>query len=164
MQAAFEKVPGVVKVTAGFTGGETRNPTYELVSMGVTGHAESVEVVFDPARVTYDHLLDVFWHNIDPTQAGGQFCDRGGEYRTAVFYHGEAQRLAAEASKKTIEDSGRLKGPVLTQIVPASAFYAAEEYHQDFYRKNPLRYQEYRAACGRDHRLKDVWGDAAGSH
>ena len=132
------------------------------MSAGGTGHAESVRVVYDPAKVSYELLLDVFWHNIDPLARERQFCDAGNQYRSAVFYHDEAQRLAAAASKSTLEASGRLKGPIATQIVPAGEFWPAEEYHQDYYKKNPIRYKYYRGGCGRDARLKEIWGADAG--
>jgi len=163
-ETAFEGVSGVVSVTSGFTGGQKKNPTYEEVSSGSTGHAESVEVVFDPAKISYDKLLDIFWHNVDPFDGGGQFCDRGTQYRSAIFYLDEAQRQAAEASKAKLEEQPRFKGKIVTQIVPASTFYPAEEYHQDFYKKNPVRYNQYRLGCGRDARLKQIWGEAAGGH
>jgi peptide-methionine (S)-S-oxide reductase len=163
-ETAFEGLPGVISVTSGYTGGQTKNPTYEQVSSGVTGHAESVEVVFDPSKTSYEHLLEVFWHNVDPTQKGGQFCDHGTQYRSAIFTKDESQRIAAEASKKKLEAEPRFAGKIVTQIVPATVFYPAEEYHQDFYKKNPMRYQQYRLGCGRDARLKQLWGEAAGGH
>ena len=164
METAFEGLPGVSAVISGYTGGEKKNPTYEEVSSGTTGHAESVEVTFDPAKITYAQLLDVFWHNVDPLAGGHQFCDYGTQYRSAIFYRGEEQRLAAEASKRTLEEQPRFKGKITTQIVAATTFYRAEEYHQDFYKKNPRRYQEYRTGCGRDARLKELWGASAGGH
>jgi len=162
MEASLEKVPGVVAVVSGYAGGRVKNPTYEQVSSGMTGHAESVQVSYDPARLSYEQLLEAFWHNVDPTDGGGQFCDRGNQYRSAIFFEGEAQRRAAEESKKALEASGRLKKPIVTQIVPLEAFYAAEDYHQDFYKKNPGRYMTYRAGCGRDRRLTELWGAEAG--
>ncbi len=164
MEGPFEKLPGVLSVTSGYAGGRKRNPTYEEVSSGGTGHTEAVQIVYEPAKVSYETLLEVFWHNIDPLQANAQFCDRGSQYRSAIFYLDEAQKTAALASKKKIEDSGRFKQPIVTEIVAAGPFYAAEEYHQDFYKKNPLRYNSYRAGCGRDRRLKELWGDEAGGH
>jgi len=164
METAFEGLPGVSAVISGYTGGEKKNPTYEEVSSGSTGHAESVEVTFDPAKITYAQLLDVFWHNVDPLAGGHQFCDYGTQYRSAIFYRGEEQRLAAEASKRKLEEEPRFKGKITTQIVAATTFYRAEEYHQDFYKKNPRRYQEYRTGCGRDARLKELWGASAGGH
>jgi len=161
-ETAFEGVPGVVAAISGYTGGQVPNPTYEQVSSGVTGHAESVQVIYDPSKITYERLLDIFWHNVDPFQANGQFCDHGNQYRPAIFYKDEAQRKAAEASKARLEEEPRFKGKIVTQIVPASTFYQAEEYHQDFYKKNPVRYHSYRTGCGRDARLKEIWGEAAG--
>lgn len=163
-EAAFDGLPGVSSVVSGFTGGTTKNPTYEEVSSGSTGHAESVEVFYDPSKISYEKLLDVFWHNVDPLDAGGQFCDRGTQYRSAIFYLNENQRNAAEASKKKLEEQPRFQGKIATRIVPASTFYPAEDYHQQFARKNPLQYEEYRKGCGRDARLKQLWGEAAGGH
>ncbi len=162
MEGPFEKLRGVTSATSGYTGGPQKNPTYEQVSSGQTGHAEAVEIVFDPKVITYERLLDVFWHNIDPLSANGQFCDRGSQYRSAIFFHDEAQKRAAEASKAGIEASGRLKGRIVTQILAATPFYRAEDYHQDFYKTNRVRYQMYRMGCGRERRLKEVWGDQAG--
>ena len=163
-ETAFEGLPGVLSVTSGYTGGQTKNPTYEQVSSGSTGHAESVEVAYDPAKISYERLLEVFWHNVDPFDGGGQFCDRGTQYRSAIFYKDEAQRKAAEESRRKLEEEPRFKGKIATQIVAASTFYPAEEYHQDFYKKNPIRYNSYRLGCGRDARLKAIWGEAAGGH
>jgi peptide-methionine (S)-S-oxide reductase len=164
-ETAFEGVPGVISVTSGYTGGQKTNPTYEEVSSGITGHAESVEVAYDPARITYEKLLDIFWRNVDPFQANGQFCDHGNQYRSAIFYRGEAQKKAAEESKRRLEEDPKFRGKIVTQIVPASTFYPAEEYHQDFYKKNPVRYHMYRTGCGRDARLKAIWGEPmAGGH
>jgi peptide-methionine (S)-S-oxide reductase len=162
MEGPFDKVPGVVSTTSGYTGGSVPRPSYEMVSSGTTGHAESVEVVYDPKKVSYSQLLDVYWHNVDPTDAGGQFCDRGNQYRTAIFYRGDEERRLAEQSKKDIEASGKLKKPIVTEVVPAGEFYPAEDYHQDYYIKNPVRYRYYRFNCGRDARLKDLWGQAPG--
>jgi peptide-methionine (S)-S-oxide reductase len=164
MEADYDKVPGVIATISGYTGGFVANPTYEQVSSGSTGHAESVEVIFDPKKVSYEHLLDVFWVNVDPTVKDRQFCDTGNQYRTAIFWHDEAQRKAAEESKKKIEATKPFKAPIVTQIVKAGPFYPAEDYHQDFYRKNPVRYGFYRRGCGRDARLKELWGDKAGGH
>ena len=147
-------------VTSGYTGGTKVNPTYEEVSAGGTGHAESVDVVYDPARIGYEKLLDVFWHNVDPTTPEAQFCDHGNQYRSAIFYHDDAQRRLAEESKQALERSHALPGPVVTEIVAAGPFYPAEEYHQDYYKKNPIRYHFYRYTCGRDQRLREVWGAA----
>ena len=160
-EASFEKVVGVTEVVSGYTGGQKLDPTYEEVSAGGTGHAESVRVVYDPAKVSYAHLLEVFWHNVDPVSSGGQFCDRGSQYRSAVFYLDEAQKKAAEASK--IEVEKRLKVKVVTEITAAAKFYPAEAYHQDFYKTNPVRYTSYRLGCGRDARLHAVWGPDGGS-
>ena len=162
METAFEGVPGISSVVSGFDGGFKKDVTYEEVSEGNTGHAESVLVTFDPAKITYAQLLEIFWHNIDPLSAEGQFCDRGNQYRSAIFYLDEAQHKAADASKKAIAASGKLPGPIVTEITKATEFYAAEDYHQDFYKKNPVRYHSYRLGCGRDRRLKELWGAAAG--
>lgn len=157
MEPPFDKLDGVVSVTSGYTGGHTGNPTYEEVSSGRTGHAEAVRIVFDPARIGYKDLLDVFWRNIDPTTPNRQFCDVGAQYRSAIFVHGEDQRRIAEDSRKTLAKTGRL-GTIVTEIVPATEFYPAEEYHQKYYRKNPVRYRFYRYNCGRDQRLEELWG------
>jgi len=162
MEGPFDKLEGVISTTSGYTGGGKKSPTYEEVSAGGTGHAESVRVVYDPAKIGYERLLEVFWHNIDPLARERQFCDTGNQYRSAIFYHDETQRRAAETSKSAIETSGRLKGPIATQIVPAGDFWPAEEYHQDYYTKNPIRYRYYRNGCGRDARLKEIWGLDAG--
>ena len=161
MQGPFDNLPGVTATIVGYTGGRTVNPSYEEVSSGRTGHAESVEVIYDPKKVSYEKLLDVFWTNIDPTVTNRQFCDSGTQYRTAIFYHDEAQRKAAQASKAALERSKPFPGPVVTAIEMAGPFYRAEEYHQDYYRKNPVRYHLYRTGCGRDARLKELWGDRA---
>ena len=158
MEPPFDKLEGVVSTTSGYIGGHKKNPSYEEVSNGGTGHAEAVHVVYDSTKVSYAQLLDVFWHNIDPLTPNRQFCDKGSQYRSAIFFHDETQRQLAEQSKKELETSGRFKKPIETQIAPASEFYAAEEYHQDYYRKNPLRYKFFRYNCGRDQRLKDLWG------
>lgn len=157
MEPPFDGLPGVVSTTSGYTGGDKENPTYEEVSAGGTGHAEAVEIRYDPTRIDYSRLLEVFWRNIDPVDAQGQFCDRGNQYRSAIFYHDEEQRRLAEESKAALVKSGRFQQPVVTQIVPAGKFYPAEEYHQDYYRKNPVRYKFYRFRCGRDQRLQDIW-------
>lgn len=164
MEPAFDKLEGVVSVTPGYTGGHKKNPTYEEVSSGVTGHAESVQIVYDPMRIGYANLLDVFWHNIDPLVKDRQFCDVGNQYRSAIFYHDEEQKKLAEASLKALEESKRLEGPIYTEIKPASEFYPAEEYHRQYYKKNPIRYKYYRWNCGRDARLKQLWGEAAPAH
>ncbi len=162
MEPPFEKLPGVVSVTSGYTGGPEKNPTYEQVSNHRTGHTEAVEIVFDPKVVTYQRLLEVFWHNIDPTTDDRQFCDVGRQYRTGIFVHDAEQRRLAEESKRAVEKSKAFAEPVLTPVENAGPFYVAEEYHQDFYKKSPVRYYSYRAGCGRDRRLKELWGDAAG--
>jgi peptide-methionine (S)-S-oxide reductase len=162
MQPPFENLDGVVSTTVGYTGGKTKNPTYEQVSSGVTGHAESVEIVYDPRKISYEKLLDVFWHNVDPLTADAQFCDHGDQYRSAIFYHDEAQKQQALASKQKLIDAKRFAQPIVTQIVPATEFYPAEEYHQKYHEKNPVRYRYYRWGCGRDKRLTELWGDDAG--
>lgn len=162
MEHPFDELPGVVSVTSGYTGGQKKNPTYEEVSAGGTGHAESVQVLYDPSRIGYQKLLERYWHNVDPTVKDRQFCDTGHQYRTAIFYHNEEQRRLALQSKAALEQSRRLPGAIQTEIVPAGTFYPAEEYHQHYYKKNPLRYRYYRTSCGRDHRLKELWGDQAG--
>jgi peptide-methionine (S)-S-oxide reductase len=158
MEEAFEKVGGVVSVTSGYTGGAVRNPDYEQVSSGGTGHAESVEVRYDPDKVSYQGLLDVFWHNIDPLAKDRQFCDVGSQYRSAIFYHDAEQQKLAEASKQALLESKRFSQPIVTEIVPAGAFYPAETYHQDYYKKNPVRYKFYKFNCGRAQRLEALWG------
>jgi peptide-methionine (S)-S-oxide reductase len=158
----FDQLPGVTQVTSGYTGGTVADPTYRAVSSGTTGHAESVQVLYDPTKIGYTALLDVFWHNVDPLDGGGQFCDRGTQYRSEIFYHGAAQQHAADSSKAALEQSKRFAQPIVTQIVAASAFYPAEGYHQDYYKKNPVRYRFYRWNCGRDQRLKQVWGATPG--
>jgi peptide-methionine (S)-S-oxide reductase len=163
-ETAFEGLPGVLSVTSGYTGGHVKNPSYEQVSAGGTGHAESVEVAYDPTKTTYEKLLEVFWHNVDPFQKDAQFCDHGNQYRSAIFYKDEAQKKAAEASKAKLEQDPKFKGKIVTEITAASAFYPAEDYHQDFWKKSPARYYSYRAGCGRDARLKQIWGEAAGGH
>ena len=157
MEAPFEKLHGVKEVISGYTGGQKKNPTYKEVSSGSTGHMESVEIVFDPSVITYDKLLDVFWRQIDPTDAGGQFVDRGGQYRSAIFYHSEEQQRLAELSKRKLAASGIFRRPIVTQIIPASIFYRAEDYHQDYYKKNPIRYKFYRFNSGRDRFLENTW-------
>ena len=160
MEAPFDKVPGVVSTTSGYAGGRVKDPTYEQVSEGTTGHAEALQVAYDPAKVSYEQLLEVFWRNVDPIDRGGQFCDRGNQYRTGIFYEGDAQKRAAEESKRALEASGRLPKPIVTEIVRLEAFYPAEDYHQDFYKKSAVRYMTYRAGCGRDRRLEQLWGKA----
>jgi peptide-methionine (S)-S-oxide reductase len=157
MEEVFEGVEGVVSVTSGYTGGRAVNPSYEEVSAGGTGHVEAVEVVYDSTKVTYDRLLAVFWRNIDPTTPDRQFCDRGTQYRAAIFYRDAEQRRLAEASRLALEKSKPFQEPIVTEIVPALAFYAAEEYHQDFFKKNPVRYKFYKYNCGRAQRLETLW-------
>jgi methionine-S-sulfoxide reductase len=157
-ESDFEHVPGVVDAVSGYTGGRVANPTYEQVSAGRTGHREAVRVTYDPRRVSYAQLLNVFWRSVDPVDAGGQFCDRGPQYTSAIFIASDEERRLAEASKRAIEQSGRLRRPIATAILPAGPFYPAEAYHQAYYKKNPLRYRFYRSTCGRDRRLRQVWG------
>jgi peptide-methionine (S)-S-oxide reductase len=161
MEPPFEKLPGVRSVVVGYTGGQFAHPTYEQVSAGITGHAESVEVTYDPGRISYEKLLDVFWHNVDPLTRDAQFCDHGRQYRTAIFYHDDEQRRLAEASKQALESSKRFDRPIVTEIVAAGTFWPAEEYHQHYHEKNPVRYRYYRWNCGRDQRLRAVWGTEA---
>jgi peptide-methionine (S)-S-oxide reductase len=159
VEEAFDKVPGVLSTVSGYTGGTVANPTYEQVSgLKNTGHAEAVRVTYDPAKVSYKQLVDWFWRNIDPTQTDGQFCDHGSPYRSAIFFHNEEQKKIAEASKEALAASGRFKQPIATEIVPAGAFYDAEDYHQDYYKKNNHRYQLYKFSCGRARRLEQLWG------
>ena len=162
VESDFDKVPGVISTTSGYTGGTKVNPTYGEVSSGSTGHAEAVKIVFDPARVSYDKLLHVFWRTVDPITKDGQFCDYGTQYRTAIFYTNPAQKQAAEASKAVLDKSGRLKRPIVTEIVAAGPFYPAEDYHQNYHETNSIRYNIYRFNCGRDARLTELWGDEAG--
>ncbi|HEY1246167.1 MAG TPA: peptide-methionine (S)-S-oxide reductase MsrA [Hyphomicrobiaceae bacterium] len=160
VEEAFEKVPGVISAVAGYTGGHVPNPTYQQVSHEDTGHAEAVRVTYDPARVSYAQLVDWFWRNIDPTQADGQFCDLGSSYRSAIFVHDDGQRKIAEAAERALQASGRFKQPIVTEIAAAGRFYAAEDYHQGYYRKNPYRYRFYKFNCGRVQRLEQIWGRA----
>jgi peptide-methionine (S)-S-oxide reductase len=159
MEPPFDELPGVISTTSGYTGGRTKSPTYEDVSAGHTGHAEAVDVVYDPARISYEQLLEVFWKNIDPITPNRQFCDVGSQYRAAIFYHGDEQRRLAEESKRAIESSGRFDKPIVTEILPAGPFYKAEEYHQDYYKKNPIRFNFYKFSCGRARRLAELWGE-----
>ena len=158
METAFEGKPGVKSVVSGYTSGFKLNPTYEEVSSGGTGHAESIQITYDPRVTSYTKLLDIFWHNIDPTQGDGQFCDHGPQYRSGIYYANEEQKRAAEASKRAI--AAQLRKPIVTEIVIATTFYPAEDYHQDYWKKNPVRYWSYRTGCGRDARLKQIWGKA----
>jgi peptide methionine sulfoxide reductase msrA/msrB len=157
MESDFEKVDGVVDVVSGYTGGHTENPTYGDVCAGVTGHVEAVQVHYDPKRVSYGELLDIFWRHVEPTDAGGQFVDRGPQYRTAIFYHNDVQKELAEASKKALDRSGRFDRPIVTEILPLTRFYSAEDYHQDYQRKDPMHYRQYRLGSGRDRFIKKIW-------
>ena len=159
MEEAFEKVEGVLSATSGYMGGRVANPSYEEVSAGRTGHAESVEVIYDPSKVSYQKLLDAFWHNVDPVTPNAQFCDHGSQYRSVIFFQTDEEKRASDTSKQAIEQSKRFTEPIVTQIVPASQFYPAEEYHQDFYKKNPIRYKFYKYNCGRAQRLEALWGN-----
>ena len=158
MESPFDDLPGVIATTSGYTGGRVENPSYEQVSYEDTGHAEAVQVLFDPARISYERLLEVFWHNIDPTALDAQFCDVGHQYRSEIFYHDEAQKSAAQASRAALEKDKPFPGAIVTRISAAGPFYPAENYHQDYYKKNPVRYHFYRSRCGRDARLKELWG------
>jgi len=158
MEPPFDKLDGVVSTTSGYTGGKTVGPTYKEVSSGGTGQAEAVRVVYDPNKVEYKKLVDVFWKNVDPLDAHGQFCDKGDQYRPAIFTHNDEQKQVAEASKAALAASGRFKQPIVVSVEPAREFWVAEDYHQDYYLKNPVKYQYYRWGCGRDARLEAVWG------
>ena len=158
MQSEFDTLDGILSTTVGYTGGTQPNPTYEQVSAGSTGHAEAIQIAYDPSKVSYEQLLDIFWSNIDPTQLGGQFADHGSQYRTAVFYHSEEQRRLAEASKERLQRSGKFEGPIVTELTPASRFYPAEEHHQRYYKKNPGHYQAYSVGSGRKPFLERFWG------
>jgi len=160
MEPPYDKLPGVISTTSGYIGGSVKNPTYEQVTSGRTGHAEAVLVEYDPGKITYEKLLEVFWVNIDPTVKNAQFCDHGSHYRSGIFYLNEAQRKAAEASRAALNKTKPFKQPIVTEITKATEFYRAEEYHQHYYLKNPVRYKLYRNGCGRDARLKELWGKA----
>ena len=160
MEPPFDKLPGVISTTSGYAGGQKKNPTYEEVSAGITGHAEAVQVVYEPKKVSYRKLLEVFWRNIDPTAKNRQFCDVGTQYRSGIFYLDEEQKRLAEESRAALEKSKPFNEPIVTEITRATEFWPAEEYHQDYYLKNPLRYAYYRHGCGRDARLKQLWGSA----
>jgi peptide-methionine (S)-S-oxide reductase len=162
MEPPYDKLPGVTATISGYMGGTKANPSYQEVSSGTTGHAEVVQVVYDPKKVSYEKLLEVYWVNVDPTVRDRQFCDSGSQYRTTIFYHDAEQLKAAEASKAAIEKSKPFKQPIVTPIVMAGPFYPAEDYHQDYYQKSPVQYRLYRTGCGRDARLKELWGDRAG--
>lgn len=162
MEPPYDKTEGVISTTSGYTGGEVANPSYRQVSSGTTGHIEAVKIVYDPEKVSYERLLYIFWRNIDPIRANAQFCDEGAQYRSAIFPQDEAQREAAEKSKAELEATGRFTRPIVTEILDAAPFYPAEDYHQDYYKKNPNRYAYYRWSCGRDARLEQIWGTEAG--
>jgi peptide-methionine (S)-S-oxide reductase len=162
VEADFDKIEGVISTTSGYTGGKTANPTYEQVSKKATGHAEAVEIVYDPSKVSYERLVTHFWRTIDPTVKDQQFCDRGSPYRTAIFAQDAQQLKIAQTSRAALEKSKPFKEPIVTELALGGTFYPAEEYHQDYYKKNPLRYKYYRTSCGRDARLKQLWGDQAG--
>ena len=159
MEPPFDVIDGVVSTTSGYSGGPEKDPTYKQVSSGRTGHAEVVQVLYDPAKVSFAQLLEVFWRNIDPTTEDRQFCDWGAQYRTAIYFHDEEQARLARESKRKIEESGRLGAPIVTEITAFDAFYPAEEYHQDFYKKDPVHYKRYRTGCGRDDALRRIWGE-----
>jgi len=158
MEPPFDKLDGVISTTSGYTGGPEENPTYKQVSAGRTGHAEAVQILYDPGKVSYGKLLDVFWRQINPTTPDRQFVDVGSQYRAAIFYHDDEQRGLAEGSRKVMAESGRFEGPIVIEIVPAGSFWPAENYHQDYYQKNPLRYKFYRFGSGRDQYLEKIWG------
>ena len=160
MEPPYDKLEGVISTTSGYTGGQKANPTYEEVSAGITGHAEAVQILYDPTKISYAKLLDVFWRNIDPTTPDRQFCDVGLQYRTGIFYHNDEQKQLAQQSKQAVGQSKTFSEPIVTPITAATEFYPAEEYHQDFYQKNPFRYKFYRYGCGRDARLAELWGEA----
>jgi len=159
MQPPFDKLDGVLLTTVGYTGGPEENPTYKQVSYGKTGHAEAIQILYDPSKISYTQLLDVFWRNIDPTTRNRQFSDVGSQYRTAIFHHSDEEKQLAEHSKEELQKSGRFDKEIVTEITPASTFYRAEEYHQKYYKKNPIRYKAYRIGSGRDRFIMKVWGD-----
>ena len=158
MEPPYDKLDGVISTTSGYTGGHKANPTYEEVSAGGTGHTEAIQILYDPAKISYAALLDVYWRNSDPTMADGQFCDHGNQYRPAIYFLNDEQRQVIEKSKKKIEATKSFPESIVTEISPAETFYPAEDYHQDYYQKNPVRYKFYRYGCGRDQRLKELWG------
>lgn len=162
VESDFDKIEGVVSTTSGYTGGHTANPSYEQVSSHSTGHAEAVQVTYDPSKVSYQRLVEYFWHTIDPTVKDQQFCDHGSPYRTAIFAQNAEQLKIAQASRAALEKAKPFKEPIVTELVMAGTFYPAEDYHQDYYKKNPIRYKYYRASCGRDARLQQLWGNQAG--
>ena len=159
MEPPFDKLEGVISTTSGYMGGHIDNPSYKQVSRGGTGHAEVIQIIYDPSQVGYEKLLKIFWRNVDPTDGGGQFCDRGDQYRTSIFYHNAEQNELAQQSKEALDSDKPFSKEVITPIVAASNFYPAEDYHQDYYQKNPIRYKYYRYSCGRDARLESLWGD-----
>ena len=161
MEPPYDKLDGVISTTSGYTGGNKENPTYKEVSRGGTGHTEAIQIVYDPTRISYEELLNEFWHNIDPTNANGQFCDRGSQYRSEIFYQNDEQKKLATQSKAALIELKPFAAPVVTGVTQASRFYPAENYHQDYYQKNPVRYKFYRYGCGRDQRLKELWGKTA---
>lgn len=163
MEHPFDELPGVIETTSGYTGGSVENPSYNQVSSGTTGHLESVQVEYDPGQISYEDLLNVYWRNVDPVDGGGQFCDRGSQYRPAIFYHDISQQQQAEASVQALDSSGILDLPIAAELIAASEFYPAEDYHQNYYQTHPVRYKVYRYACGRDQRLEEVWGDESGA-
>lgn len=158
MEPPFDNLAGVISTTSGYIGGHKKDPSYQEVSAGSTGHAEAVQVVYDPRKITYAKLLEIFWRNIDPTVLNRQFCDSGNQYRTAIFYHNDDQKAVAEATKAQLDKTKPFSAPIVTEITAAGTFYPAEDYHQDYYQKNPIRYKYYRYACGRDARLEELWG------
>jgi peptide-methionine (S)-S-oxide reductase len=164
MEPAFDGIPGVLAMQVGYTGGHTPNPSYEQVCSGMTGHAEAIELTFDPSKISYRKLLDIFWHNIDPTVRDQQFCDEGTQYRTAIFFNGADQEKEALESRAELDKTKPFKEPIVTEIVPASIFYPAEDYHQQYCRTHKIAYGMYRVSCGRDYRLRQLWGDSAGTH
>lgn len=164
MEPAFDGLPGLLSMKVGYTGGKTPNPTYEQVCTGMTGHAEAIELTFDPSKITYRKLLDIFWHNIDPTVLDQQFCDEGTQYRSAIFFHGPEQEKDARESLVELDKTKPFKDPIVTEIVPAATFYAAEDYHQQYCRTHKIAYGMYRVSCGRDYRLRQLWGESAGTH
>jgi peptide-methionine (S)-S-oxide reductase len=164
MEPAFDGLPGLLSMKVGYTGGRTPNPTYEQVCTGMTGHAEAIELTFDPSKISYRKLLDVFWHNIDPTVRDQQFCDEGTQYRSAIFFHGPEQEKEARESLVELDKTKPFKEPIVTEIVPASTFFPAEDYHQQYCRTHKIAYGMYRVSCGRDYRLRQLWGAAAGTH
>ena len=159
MEQPFDMLPGVIKTIPGYTGGDTKHPTYKEVSSGTTGHVEAMQITYAPSVISYEKLLEVYWHNIDPTNGNGQFCDTGNQYRAGIFYHNEEQKRLAEQSKTLLEKNKKFTGSIMTFIAAATEFYPAEDYHQNFSRKNPLTYKFYRFTCGRDNRLHELWGN-----